>query len=105
MLNGRMAFFAAALAGATMAASPSLAADPTYWDQPSPTFDWSGFYVGAHVGAGSSRIGWVFVPGGTTANHTPSPCPGRRGFFVAAAWPPAGSRPAHVSDASRVVAR
>lgn len=55
MFKGRMAFFAAALAGATMAASPSLAADPTYWDQPAPTFDWSGFYAGIQGGGGWGR--------------------------------------------------
>lgn len=72
MLKGRTAFFAAALAGATMAASPSLAADPTYWDQPSPAFNWSGFYVGAHLGAGSSNIRWAYDPGPGTAHHNGS---------------------------------
>lgn len=72
MLKYRMAVLATALAGVAMTATPSSAADPSYWDQPSPTFDWSGFYVGAHVGAGGSRVGWEFIPGGTTANHNGS---------------------------------
>lgn len=55
MYKGRMAFFAAAFSGAVMAASPSLAADPTYWDQPGTTFDWSGFYVGVQGGGGWGR--------------------------------------------------
>lgn len=61
--------FAGALLSAGAVATPSMAADPVYWDQPSPTFTWSGFYAGVHAGAGSSQVRWTYVPGGGTAHH------------------------------------
>lgn len=71
MLKYRTALFAGALLGATAMVTPALAADPVYWDQPSPSFDWSGFYVGAHGGFATGRYDYIFPAGvnvGSTLN-------------------------------------
>jgi outer membrane immunogenic protein len=55
----------AALAMATTAAAADLPARP-YGKAPwvEPIYDWTGFYVGANAGYGSSRKCWDFAPGG-----------------------------------------
>lgn len=49
------------LASAALLATPAIAADmpvkaPAAYAAPAPMFNWTGFYVGAHVGAGWSNV-------------------------------------------------
>lgn len=52
--------FAGALLSAGAFATPSMAADPGYWGQSTPAFNWSGFYAGAHGGYGTGRYSYIF---------------------------------------------
>lgn len=63
MFNYRKTLVAGAFLGAVSMVTPALAADPTYWDQPSSSFNWSGFYVGAHGGWGSGDYDYIFPSG------------------------------------------
>ena len=60
MFNYRKTLVAGAFLGAVSMVTPALAADPTYWDQPTSSFNWSGFYAGAHGGWGSGDYDYVF---------------------------------------------
>jgi outer membrane immunogenic protein len=34
-----------------------------------PGYNWSGYYIGAHVGGGSSNVDWTYLASGNTADH------------------------------------
>jgi outer membrane immunogenic protein len=60
-------FLGAAVTGA--ASGAAFAADALDAAAAAPVFNWTGFYIGAHAGGGSSNIGWVYQAGGTASHH------------------------------------
>lgn len=60
--------FASAVLFAAMV-SPAVAADMSMPYETPVSSDWSGFYIGGHIGGGKSIIDWTFDPIGTTADH------------------------------------
>lgn len=68
----RQVFLGATVAAALM--SPAMAADPAVMDPiidlpVASLYDWTGFYIGGHVGGGRSHVDWTYVAGGNTADH------------------------------------
>ncbi|MER9133877.1 outer membrane protein [Mesorhizobium sp. M0768] len=51
-----------------VALTPAMAADVVELPVAS-TYNWTGFYLGAHVGGGKSKVDWEFTAFGTTADH------------------------------------
>ncbi|WP_454287612.1 outer membrane protein [Rhizobium arsenicireducens] len=60
--------FASAVLFAAMV-SPAVAADMSMPYEAPVSSDWSGFYIGGHIGGGKSIIDWTYDIGGTTADH------------------------------------
>ncbi|MHB0953092.1 MAG: outer membrane protein [Allorhizobium sp.] len=60
---------AALFAGIVGLMSPAAAADLSPPMVTTPAIDWTGFYLGGHIGAGRSIIDWTYDIGGTTADH------------------------------------
>ena len=60
--------FASAVLFAAMV-SPAVAADMSMPYETPVSSDWSGFYIGGHIGGGKSIIDWTYDIGGTTADH------------------------------------
>jgi len=50
--------------GATRVAVPAAIA--------APVFNWTGFYLGAHVGYGTGTANWTYLPGGATVSPRPA---------------------------------
>jgi outer membrane immunogenic protein len=66
---------AAALAGLTTgagAADLGAPRTPIAAAVVSPAFNWTGFYVGGHLGYGTGTSSWLFTPPGTTRNTRPA---------------------------------
>src|SRR3979409_1009001 len=73
---------------ADLAARPYTKAPPMI----APVYDWSGFYVGANGGWGSSRNCWDFLPvaGGVTPEGCHDATGGVAGGQIGARWESAG---------------
>ncbi|MER9925947.1 porin family protein [Mesorhizobium sp. M0048] len=51
-----------------LALMPAMAADVVELPVAS-TYNWTGFYLGAHVGGGKSKVDWEYSRNGATADH------------------------------------
>ncbi|MFA7416258.1 MAG: porin, partial [Rhizobium sp.] len=60
---------AALFAGIAGLMAPATAADLSPPMVTTPAIDWTGFYLGGHLGAGRSIVDWTYDIGGTTADH------------------------------------
>lgn len=82
MFKYRKALAASVFLGAAAMVTPAMSADPTYWDQPSPAFNWSGFYAGIQGGGGWSRSSLSDA----TLTVVQRPDGGFLGGYVAGLW-------------------